>query len=91
MVNTMKYLLLISFMYLTACTNIDTSETNESIKNEYYVLLSSLLNVNENRHVFIDEHGKKQNDQLKAFKELESIYIKYIEPDLPNEKFTSEI
>lgn len=86
----MKYIILFSFICLSACSSLDASEKSSSIENQYYILLSSLLNVNESRHIYIDEHGKKQPDSLKAFKELERVYIENIEPDLSNNKFTPE-
>lgn len=86
----MKYIILFSFICLSACSTLDASEKSSGIENEYYILLSSLLSLNENRHTYIDEHGRKQVDLLKSFKELEHIYIDNIEPDLPNNKFTLE-
>ena len=90
MVNIKKYIILSGFIFLSACSSHDASENPSSIDNEYYILLSSLLNVNEGRYFYIDEHGVKKSDSLKVFKELERVYIENIEPDLPNNKFTPE-
>jgi len=50
---------------------------------------TSLLDLKEDKYTYIDKKGKIHSDSLKRFKELERIYIKNIEPDLPNKKFSN--
>lgn len=87
MVKFMKYTIIIWLVLLSACSNLKASEVNDD---EYLILLSSLLNVNEEVFTYIDEEGKRQPDALKKFKELERIYIKNIDPDLANKKFSDK-
>ena len=84
----MKNTLIILVVLLTACSNINATESNHNEENEYSILLSSILNINNVKYTYIDEKGKKQPDSLKKFKELERIYIKNIKPDLPNNKLS---
>lgn len=87
MVSTMKSIVLILLIVISACSSINASE---KYQNEYSTLLSSLLNINEGKYTFIDAKGKEQPDALKIFKELERIYIKSIKPDLTNNKFSTK-
>jgi len=88
MINTMKNTLLILLVLISACSSVNATEKKQDNKNEYSTLLSSLLNIDENRYTYIDEKGIKQPDTLKKFKELERIYIKNIKPDVADKKFT---
>ena len=45
---------------------------------DYYALLSHLLSINEDRHTYVDENGIRQHDELKAFKEIDSLYSRYV-------------
>lgn len=80
----MKHLIVLSTFLLMACSNINASNQTHSEENDYHNLLSSLLNVNENKYTYSDDNGVKQPDSLKLFKELERIYSRNIEPDQPN-------
>ncbi len=73
-----------------ACSNIHATNPEYDEKHDYHILLSSLLNVNEDNFTYLDENGMKQPDSLKLFKELERIYSRNIKPDLPNEQFSKE-
>ncbi|MCF6325261.1 MAG: hypothetical protein L3J89_13235 [Gammaproteobacteria bacterium] len=87
----MKSILLIFFILVSACSSTNASEKNKhEEENEYSTLLSSLLNINEDKYTYIDAKGKKQPDSLKMFKELERIYIKNITPDFSNNKFSTK-
>ncbi len=59
---------------------MSASEPLKSEKDDYYVLFSVLLGINEDRFTYTDSEGKLHSDQLKLFKELEKIYARYIEP-----------
>ncbi|MCP4471177.1 MAG: hypothetical protein GY815_10905, partial [Gammaproteobacteria bacterium] len=83
----MKYTIIIWLILVSACSNLKSEEGHYD---EYSILLSSLLNVNEGVFTYIDEKGNKQPDELKKFKELERIYIKNISPDLTNNKFSNK-
>lgn len=85
MANLMKYTIIIWLLLLTACSNLNASEPSVD---EYSTLLSSLLDINKDKYVYIDANGKKQPDLLKKFKELERIYINNITPDLSNNMFS---
>lgn len=87
MANLMKYTIIIWLILLTACSNSNASEPRHD---EYSILLSSLLNINEEKYTYVDEKGKNQPDSLKKFKELERIYINNITPDLANDKFSNK-
>ncbi|VAX05475.1 hypothetical protein MNBD_GAMMA26-1574 [hydrothermal vent metagenome] len=56
----------------------------------YYVLMSELLNINNDRYQYKDRKGVSKNDSLRQFKELESTYIKFIEPDIGKNKFSEK-
>lgn len=71
---------------LAATVKVSASEEQTS----FYVLLSELLNINSDRHYFIDEEGVKHADELKTFKELETIYSNTIQPDLHNNQFSDK-
>jgi len=90
MVNTMKTTLLILLLLISAYSTINASEKHRSEKSEYSTLISSLLNINEDKYTYIDGKGKKQPDALKRFKELERIYIENIKPDVANNKFSNK-
>ncbi len=90
MVSTMKNILLILLILVSACSSISASEKHLNEENEYSIILSSLLNINEDKFTYIDENGKKQPDALKKFKELERIYIKNIKPDIANKKLSNK-
>ena len=57
---------------------------------DFYVLMSELLNINNNRYQYKDKDGHLLNDSLRMFKELEATYIKYIDPDLENNRFSNK-
>lgn len=82
----MKHLIVLSTFLLMACSNINASNQTHSEENDYHNLLSSLLNVNENKYTYFDDNGVKQPDSLKLFKELEWIYSRNIESDQTNGK-----
>jgi len=89
MINIMKNLPLYSFIFLlSACSSINASENTDTGEGDFDILLSNLLNVNQHRHTYIDEQGNKQANSLGRFKELERVYIKNIEPDLKDDKFS---
>lgn len=77
----MRYFILLGLLVLTACNSHVVSTQALKEENEFHILLSSLLKINQDRHYYIDNQGNRQPDRLKAFKELESIYINIIEPD----------
>ncbi|MBV1869550.1 MAG: hypothetical protein KUG76_01480 [Gammaproteobacteria bacterium] len=84
----MKTKLFVVFILISACSIINGSERYKNEENERSTLLSSLLNLDKEEYTYIDAKGEKQSDSLKAFKELERIYIKNIKPDLPNNKLS---
>jgi hypothetical protein len=86
----MKYIITFSLLTLIACSSIHATDKVYNEEHDYHVLLSSLLNVNEDNFTYLDENGIKQPDSLKLFKELERIYSRNIKPDLPNEQFSKE-
>jgi len=86
MVNLMKYTIVISFVLLMACSNLNASEPRD----EYSILLSSLLKIKDDKYTYFDEKGRKQPSPLKKFKELEKIYINYTNPDIVNNKFSNK-
>ncbi len=88
MVNNMKSFLLILLLLISACSSINASEKHRNEESEYSALISSLLNIDEDKYTYIDEKGKKQPDELKKFKELERIYIDNIKPDVADNKFS---
>ena len=76
----MKILALSIAILITGCSSLSVSESDRIEKDDYYAIFSSLLGINENRFTYTDSEGIKYSDQLKLFKELEEIYIRYIEP-----------
>jgi len=89
MINIMKNLALYSFIFLlSACSSINASENTDTRESDFDILLSNLLSVNQHRHTYIDEQGNERPNLLGRFKELERVYIKNIEPDLNNNKFS---
>jgi hypothetical protein len=82
----MKHLILLSAWLLLACSNINASNQAYSEEHDYHTLLSNLLNVNKDKYTYLDDNGEEKPDSLKLFKELEQIYSRNIEPDLPNGK-----
>lgn len=86
----MKYTIIIWLILLTSCSNTSASKPYNNEDSKYNLLLSSLLNINQNKYTYIDANGKKQPDSLKKFKELEKIYINNIKPDLDNNKFSNK-
>ena len=77
----MRHLILLGLL-LTVPSLYATDDVKEV--DEFHSVLSSLLNVNQVRYTYVDAQGQRKNDALKMFKEMESIYIKYIKPDLPD-------
>ena len=90
LVKMMKVLLLLALLLSTACTagNLKTESSGESA--EFHVLLSDLLNINQDKYTYIDASGQRQIDSLRMFKGVERIYIDYIEPDQKNGGFSHE-
>ena len=84
----MKVWVLVLLLLLSACSSLNVLEPNHNEKQDYYILLSSLLGINENRNSYIDSNGNAQIDHLKSFKELEAIYIRHIKPDKQYGKFS---
>lgn len=78
-VNVMRILSLLIIGLLAACSSLNENGSKES--DDLYILTSSLLAINNDRNTYIDKEGVKKADSLKNFKELEEIYIKYIESD----------
>jgi len=78
-VNVMRILSLLIIGLLAACSSLGENGSKEN--DDLYVLTSSLLAINSDRNTYIDKEGVKKADSLKNFKELEKIYIKYIESD----------
>lgn len=78
----MKTLSIILLLLLTGCTTLSGSKPIEQEKEDYFVIFSSLLGINENRYTYTDQYGIEHPDQLAAFKELEVIYIRNIEPQI---------
>ena len=75
----MRILFLLIIGLLAACSSLGESGSKES--DDLYVLTSSLLSINNDRNTYIDKEGVRKTDSLKNFKELEKIYIQYIESD----------
>ncbi|BFM10709.1 hypothetical protein R50072_08620 [Simiduia litorea] len=86
----MKNLIACCLVVLVACASIDAAEQPSGDTQDFYLLLSGLLNVNQDEYVFIDSSGKTAVDELKMFKALEQIYITNIEPDLNDNSFSVE-
>ncbi len=61
----MKYTIIIWLILLTACSNLNASEPRHD---EYSILLSSLLNINEDKYTYIDSKGKNSPIHLKNLK-----------------------
>ena len=86
----MKFLIFFGVLLISSCSSLRVNESRNLEANDYYVLMSNLLRVNEDRFSYVDAKGIKQIDELKKFKQLEQLYIKYIEPDLDNKKFSQK-
>ncbi len=56
----MKYLITVSLLTLIACSNIHAIDTAHHEKHDYHILMSSLLNVNEDKYTYIDEKGERK-------------------------------
>jgi hypothetical protein len=78
----MKTISIILLLLLTGCTTLSGSKPIDQEKEDYFVILSSMLGINANRYTYTDKDGKEHSDQLRAFKELEEIYIRNIEPQI---------
>ena len=78
-VNVVRILSLFIIGLLAACSSLGENDSKEN--DDLYVLTSSLLAINNDRNTYIDKEGVKKADLLKNFKELEEIYIKYVESD----------
>lgn len=80
----MKVVLFTLLMLLVGCAPLSVNESpnhqDESERDDYYTVVSSLLNTNQDRFTFSDVEGKEHLDQLRLFKELEAVYIRYVEP-----------
>jgi len=76
----MKFFSLATLLLLAACSSPNASESKNNEKNDYYIILSSLLGVNDNRFSYVDNDGNSHPDRLRLFKELEEVYGRYIEP-----------
>lgn len=79
-VSQMKISALTLVLLLTGCSFLSMTESTASEKDDYSIIFSNLLGINENRFTYIDSEGKQHPDHLRLFKELEEIYIRYIEP-----------
>ena len=85
----MNHLAFFSFvMLLFACSSTSASESIYNKEGDFYILLSNLLGVNKKQYTYIDTQGNRQPNLLKRFKKLEKVYIKNIEPDLADDKFS---
>jgi len=76
--------ILVLFLSGTACASKNIAQ------HDYYVLMSELLDINNDRYQYKDDTGRLKNDSLRQFKELESIYIENIEPDLESHRFSEK-
>ncbi len=65
---------------LIGCSTLNATELVDIEKDDFHVILSSLLGVNKDRHSYTDGRSKSHANELMLFKELEEIYIQYIEP-----------
>ncbi|MDN3638840.1 hypothetical protein QWY82_08485 [Simiduia curdlanivorans] len=86
----MKILIACCLAVLMACSSIDAAEQPAGDRQDFYLLLSGLLNVNQDEYVYTDNTGKVNVDELMMFKALEKIYVANIEPDLDNNRFSVE-
>lgn len=77
----MKNIFMILIVLFSTGLSAKANESSSQEKEDYYVIFSQLLGINENRHVYIDNAGTSWSDELRAFKELEAIYGRYIEAD----------
>ena len=55
----MKHLLAGILLFLTACSYTNAEVIQNSEEHIFYILLSNLLDINQERHTFIDSNGKK--------------------------------
>lgn len=85
----MNFFTVLLLLILAGCSNLTTGNSIPTEKEDYYVILSSLLKVNDDRFTYIDAEGKTQKDKLKAFQQLEKIYIRYVE-DPESKEYTQE-
>lgn len=90
LVKSMKHLIIIGVFLLIACSTINAQEIDKNETSDFFIILSNLLNINHDRHSYIDDNGVKQIDSLKSFKEFERVYSKYIEPDKKDKKFSQK-
>ncbi|MGH1470352.1 MAG: hypothetical protein ACRBCS_04115 [Cellvibrionaceae bacterium] len=94
----MKFLTLSFCIFLTACSSVKKPISSENSafyfvesqneKHSYYVILSHLLNINNNRYQYTDSEGVRRVDELTSFKELEAIYSSAIKPDIENNRYS---
>jgi len=88
--DSMKLLLLVSLLVLSACSSLPALEQQHNIRDDYAVAFAALLSVDEQRHNYVDSQGITQTDHLKLFKELERVYINAFTPDLENNTFSPD-
>ena len=75
----MKKIIWILFVSLSA----PTFATEKQEVDDFHTLLSVLLKINQDKFTYVDAQGKTQRDELKVFKEVENIYIRYVASDRP--------
>ena len=67
----MKYLTIFTVFTLMAYSNTYADNQAYDEKHDYHILLSSLVNVNEENLTSSNENGMKQTDSQTLLKELE--------------------
>jgi hypothetical protein len=86
----MRVFILTILLLLSACSSLNAIESSDNEEYDYYVIFSNLLGINESRFSYTDSNGKSHSDQLKLFKELEDIYLKYAKNGHDNGIYTKE-
>jgi hypothetical protein len=84
----MKRIFMLILLFLSYPTY--ASEIGENEQHDYWSLLSELLSINQDRYYYTDKKGKKINDELELFKEMDSLYTKYISPDPKTKEYSVE-
>lgn len=84
----MRLIIVVIIVLLSICSNLMALDQDSIQVKEYSFLFSSLLDIDDGKYTFIAEDGEKYIDELEKFKALENVYIRNIEPDLANNKFS---
>ena len=73
----MKQLILLLLLVIFSPVFAESKEVDD-----FDLLLSSLLNINQDRYTYVNSQGKKELDSLRLYKKNAAVYMKYLKPDL---------